>query len=41
MKKIILVIILLFIQKNVYSENLFDTSLLISNLLQVILTMIK
>ena len=27
MKKIILVIILLFIQKNVYSENLFDTSL--------------
>ena len=27
MKKIIFVIILLFIQKNVYSENLFDTSL--------------
>ena len=27
MKKIILVILLLFIQKNVYSENLFDTSI--------------
>ena len=39
MKKIIFVIVLLFIQKNVYSENLFNTSFVILNFSSTVFTL--